>query len=136
MSYGVLRAVIYVSLLGPADVVVQEDRTVTVQLPPPQILDSKIDVNRSYVYDFQQGVLSPEAPELQTEAERQALRQILSSACESDILSQANERAELAVTKLIGAMDFEEVTVQTQMPDPAVNPCVGRSEPADSEQQP
>lgn len=125
VAYGEVRAGIDLSLLGPADVVVRDDRSVTVSLPAPQILDSKLDVNRSYVYDFQQGILSPEAPELQTEAERRALDQIMAGACQSNILTEANQRAELAITKLLGAMNFDEVTVKTQMPDPALNPCVG-----------
>ncbi len=134
VAYGEVRAGVDLGLLGPADVVVQDDRSVTVTLPPPQILDSKLDVNRSYVYDFQQGVLSPQAPELQTEAERQALEQIIAGACESDILGQANQRAELAITKLLEAMDFQEITVKTQMPEPTANPCAAGSEPMNSDQ--
>jgi hypothetical protein len=129
VAYGEVRAGIDLSLLGPADVVVQDDRSVTVTLPPPQILGSKLDVKRSYVYDFQQGILSPPAPELQTEAERQALDQIIAGACQSDILGQANQRAELAITKLLGVMNFEEITVKTQMPEAGANPCAGVSEP-------
>lgn len=134
VAYGEVRAGIDLSLLGPADVVVRDDRAVTVTLPPPQILDSKIDVNRSYVYDFQRGVLSPQAPELQTEAERQALDQIIAGACQSNILGEANQRAELAVTKLLGAMNFEHIAVKTRMPEPAVDPCAGISESVISEQ--
>lgn len=128
VAYGEVRAGVDLSLLGPADVMVQENRAVTVTLPPPQILDSKIDVNRSYVYDYQQGVLSPQAPELQTEAERQALDQIIAGACQSSILDQANERAELAIMKLLGVMDFGTIVVNTRLPDPAVDPCADVSE--------
>jgi hypothetical protein len=125
VAYGEVRAGIDLSLLGPADVTVQEDRSVTVTLPPPQILDSKIDVKRSYVYDFQQGILSPQAPELQTAAEREALDQIVAGACQSNILHEANERAELAITKLLDAMGFADVTVNTQTPGSTANPCAG-----------
>jgi hypothetical protein len=128
VAYGEVRAGIDLSLLGPADVVVADDHTVSMLLPPPRILDSKIDVSRSYVYHFQQGLLSPEAPDLQTEAERQALDQIIAGACQTDILEQANHRAELAITELLGAMDFDQITVTTQMPDPARNPCAGVSQ--------
>lgn len=125
VAYGEVRAGIDLSLLGPADVVVGNDRSVSLLLPPPQVLSSSIDVDRSYVYDFQQGLLSPEAPDLQSEAERQALDQIIAGACQSDILQQANRRAEIAITELLGAMEFDEVTVTTQIPDPASNPCAG-----------
>lgn len=125
VAYGEVRAGIDLSLLGPADVVVADNHTVSMLLPPPQILNSSIDVNRSYVYDFQQGLLSPEASDLQSEAERQALDQIIAGACQTDILQQANRRAELAITGLLEAMEFDEITVTTQMPDPARNPCAG-----------
>lgn len=129
VAYGEVRAGIDLSLLGPADVVVQQgEGIVTIVLPPPQIQDAKIDVGRSYVYDFQQGILSPEAPELQTAAERQALDQIIAGACQADVLNAANERAELAINQLLSTMDFAEITVNTQMPDPAVNPCSGVAE--------
>lgn len=127
VAYGEVQAGIDLSLLGPEDVVVQDSRAVTVTLPPPQILDSKLDADRSYVYDLQQGVLSPQAPELQTEAERRALDQIVAGACQSNVLIQANERAELAISKLLQALDFYEIAVRTQTPDPAANPCASVS---------
>lgn len=125
VAYGEVRAGVDLTLLGPADVVVDDNRTVSMLLPPPQMLDSKIDVNRSYVYDLQQGLLSPEAPDLQTEAERQALDQVIAGACQADILEQANRRAEVAMTGLLEAMEFEEITVTTQKPDPERDPCAG-----------
>ena len=123
VAYGEVRAGIDLSLLGPADVQVQDNLTATIKLPSPKILDSKIDVNRSYVYDYQQGIFSPQAPELQTEAERQALDQIIAGACDSNILADANEKAELAISKLLSAMGIKQITVLTQMPDDAANPC-------------
>ena len=130
VAYGEVEAGIDLSLLGPADVQVQDNMTATVTLPPPQILNSKIDVNRSYVYDFQSGLFSPQAPELQTAAERQALEQIIASACKSNILEEANERAKVAITHLLSAMKLKSITVKTQMPDPETNPCADVDEDA------
>jgi hypothetical protein len=130
VAYGEVKAGIDLSLIGPADIIVQDNQTVTVTLPPPQILDSKIDVHRSYVYDYQQGIFSPQAPELQTEAERRALEQIIAGACQSDILEEANFRAELAITRLLSAMNLKDITVTTQMPEPAANPCANVPENA------
>jgi hypothetical protein len=124
VAYGQVRAGVDLSELGPDDIQVQDGKAVVITLPPPRILDRKLDVERSYVYDFERGVLGPEAPQLQTEAERQALAQIVAGACESDILGEANRRAELAVRALLDAFGFEEITVLTQPPSPAENPCV------------
>lgn len=86
-------------------------------LPVPRILDSKIDVSRSTVYDYDRGFLGlgPDvAPELQAQAEQQALQKIFLTACNEGILTQANERARLVVTQLLSTAGYREVTVDTQ----------------------
>lgn len=123
VAYGQVRAGVDLSQLGPDGVQVRDQRAIVVRLPPPRILDRKLDVERSYVYDFERGILAPQASDLQTEAERRALEQILAGACESDILGEANRRAELAVGALLNALGFEEIRVLTQPPNPADNPC-------------
>jgi len=86
-------------------------------LPAPRILDSKIDVTRSTVYDYDRGFLGlgPDvAPELQAQAEQQALQKIFLTACNEGILTQANERARLVVTQLLSTSGYKDVTVDTQ----------------------
>jgi hypothetical protein len=53
------------------------NNTIQLRLPPPRILDSKIDVNRSSVYDYNRGFLGlgPDVgPQLQTLAQRETLK--------------------------------------------------------------
>jgi hypothetical protein len=119
IAYGEVRAGVDLSQIQPEDVQTTEN-TVTIQLPPPQILDSKIDVNRSEVYDYDRGFLDlgPDvAPQLQTLAQRQTLNEIVNTACEQGILTQANERAELTVTNLLANAGYDRVTVIRASPN-------------------
>lgn len=121
VAYGQVRAGVDLSQLTPEDVQVISD-TVIVRLPPPKILDRKIDVERSYVYDFERGLLGPEDPDMQSRAERIALEKITRTACETGILEEANRRAELAVGALLRAAGFREVEIVTTPPPPGACP--------------
>lgn len=120
IAYGEVRAGVDLKDLSPADVQVT-DKTIQLRLPPPRILDSKIDVNRSSVYDYNRGFLGlgPDvAPQLQTLAQRETLQKIQTAACDQGILKQANDRAELVVEKLLSTSGYKQVLVQTQAPAP------------------
>lgn len=123
IAYGEVRAGVDLGALAARDVEVSSD-TLRVRIPPPRILDSKIDVNRSQVYDYNRGFLNlgPDvAPKLQTLAEQAALRKIVAAGCANNVLEQANDRARLVVTQLLDTGKYKEVTVETQAPLP--NTC-------------
>lgn len=120
IAYGEVRAGVDLKDLSPADVQIT-DKTIQLQLPPPRILDSKIDVNRSSVYDYNRGFLGlgPDvAPQLQTIAQRETLKKIQTAACNQGILKQANDRAQLVVEKLLSTSGYKQVLVKTQAPAP------------------
>ena len=94
--------------------------TLTVKLPKPKLLDSKIDVGRSSVYDYNRGSLGlgPDvAPQLQSLAQKEALEKITTAACDKGILTQANDRAKLVIGQLLKVPAYKIVTVQVQAPD-------------------
>jgi hypothetical protein len=124
IAYGEVRAGVDLSQIGAENVEVISD-TIYVTLPPPQILDSKIDVNRSYIYDYDQGFLNlgPDAPELQSLAEQDALRKIIEGACAQGILEDANQRAETVVAQLLSVAGYAQVFVETQPPAPGACPA-------------
>lgn len=134
VAYGEVRAGVDLEDLEEADVTTTEEGTqITLTLPAPKIIDSKIDVARSDVYDYSRGFLNlgpDRGTELQTLAQREALKKITDAAkCEQDILSQANDRAELVVTQLLKGIGFDEVTIQSSpvtntgcKPKPTANP--------------
>ena len=120
IAYGEVRAGVDLKDLKADDVQIVND-TIQLKLPPPRILDSKIDVNRSSVYDYDRGFLGlgPDvAPQLQTLAQQETLKKIVSAACSQGVLAQANDRAELVVEKLLNTAGYKQVEVKTQSPPP------------------
>lgn len=117
VAYGEVRAGVDLEGLSVSDVTTSEtDKEIQLQLPAPKLIDTKIDVERSNVYDYSRGFfnLGPDrAPELQALAQKEALVKIEQAACEQDILGQASDRAELVVTQLLQSAGFENVRVET-----------------------
>ncbi|MBW4473122.1 MAG: DUF4230 domain-containing protein [Stenomitos rutilans HA7619-LM2] len=121
IAYGEVKAGIDLSSLTPDRVQIASD-TIRIQLPPPKLLDHKIDVSRSNVYDYNRGTLGlgPDvAPELQALAQQEALKKIVEAACTDRVLDKANDRAKLAVTQLLTTAGYQNVTVETQSPPSA-----------------
>lgn len=118
IAYGEVRAGVDLSDLKPENVQINGDTTI-LRLPPPQILDSKIDVSRSKVYDYDRGFLGlgPDAaPELQDLAQRQTLDRIVASACANGILQSASDRAEMTVNQLLMTAGYQKLIVENQPP--------------------
>lgn len=131
VAYGEVKAGIDLEALSTTDVTTTNSATdtgtqVKLVLPEPKLLDAKIDVERSNVYDYSRGLfnLGPDrAPELQTLAQREAQQKIRRAACEQGILNQANERADLVITQLLQAAGFTDVIVETTpSSDPTCQP--------------
>lgn len=121
LAYGEVRAGVDLSPLTRADIQIV-DNVLRLRLPPPRILDSKIDVNRSRVYDYDRGFLNlgPDvAPDLQEAAQRLTLQEIVAAACSQGVLQEANQRAQLAVGQLLATAGYQQVVVETQPPDPS-----------------
>jgi hypothetical protein len=98
--------------LGPEDVVVSTDGvTATVTLPPAQILVSRLDNNKTQVYDRDTGVLSKGDPNLESEARRVAEGRIVELACESGILKRAVADGERNIENLVRALGPDVVIV-------------------------
>jgi len=122
IAYGEVRAGVDLSALRPEDVQINgTDNTISIRLPPPQILDTKIDVTRSKIYDYDRGFLGlgPDvAPELQEFAEQETLAQIVATACTQGVLQSANERAKLTIGQLLSTAGYNTSMVETQSPLP------------------
>ncbi|HIK38577.1 MAG: DUF4230 domain-containing protein [Geminocystis sp.] len=115
LARGEVKAGIDLSQLQPQHLQVTGDR-ITIQLPPPQILDSKIDVNNSRVYHYDRGFLNlgpDNAPQLQALAQQHTLQKITVAACQQDILTQANEKAVTIVEQLLKNSGYNRVEVKT-----------------------
>lgn len=116
IARGEVRAGVDLSGLTAKDVQITGD-TVRLQLPAPKILDKKIDVTRSSVYDYNRGPLGlgPDvAPNLQKLAQEEALKKIQLAACADGILDKASDRAKLAVSQLIRISGIKQIVVEPQ----------------------
>lgn len=125
VAYGEVRAGVDLDKLEPADVTTgPEGSSIKLTLPPPEILDKKIDVTRSNVYDYNRGFLNlgpDRAPQLQSMAQKEAIARIESAAlCEQAILEQANERADLVITQLLTTAGFDNIVVETAPGDTSI----------------
>jgi hypothetical protein len=119
IAYGEVRAGVDLSQITAQDIQVGDQTSLRLTLPPPQILDSKLDLTRSTVYDYDRGFLGlgpDNAPSLQDQAQRQALAKIEAAACSQGLLLEANRRAQLTVEQLLATAGFPLVTVVTQPP--------------------
>ena len=120
---GEVRAGIDFARLTENDIQI-DDNSVQINLPAPQILDSKVDIENSRVYDYDRGFLNlgPDAGwELQTLAQEQTLERVVNSACKEGILLDANKKAEQTIAKLLVNIDRREIKVKTK--EPVNNTC-------------
>ncbi|HEY9690282.1 MAG TPA: DUF4230 domain-containing protein [Coleofasciculaceae cyanobacterium] len=123
IAYGEISAGIDLSKLKPEDVRPGADGKLEIRLPPPEILNRKIDVARSRVYDYDRGFLGlgpDSAPELMARAQEEALDRVTESACQRGLLTEANKRAATVVRQLLGASGpNDRATILIQEPSPA-----------------
>ena len=101
VAKGQVKAGIDLSQLTDGDVTIGIDK-IQIRLPPAVILDSKIDLNQSKVFDHQRTLLGPDVGvNLQEIAQREALVRMEMAACEKGLLLQANERAQVVINQLL-----------------------------------
>ena len=119
IAKGKIRAGVDLGELTKEDIKIDR-QTIEINLPTPEILDTKIDVNNSRVYDYDRGFLNlgPDvAPELQTLAQRNTLQEMVDAACEGGILNNANLKAKDSISLLLTNLGYSQVKVKTTLPD-------------------
>lgn len=90
------------------DIVVSPEGTVTVKLPPAEVLVVALDNQKSYIYDRDTGIIGMN-PALETEARRAAEQEILNAALEDGILEMAQRNAESYLRQFILSLGFNQV---------------------------
>jgi hypothetical protein len=100
------------SELRSEDIQMSEDgSSVTVTLPPTKVLVSRLDNERTQVYDRQTGFLTSGNPGLESEARRAAEQRIVERACETGLLRRAADEGERNMANLLQALGFQNVEV-------------------------
>lgn len=113
IARGEIRAGVDLSELTDDDIRINRHQ-IEIDLPTAKILDSKIDVNRSRVYDYDRGFLNlgPDvAPQLQTLAQRKTLLEIVNTACNEGILDSANIKAKETIRQLLSINGYNQVKI-------------------------
>ncbi|MEO8289280.1 MAG: DUF4230 domain-containing protein [Chloroflexota bacterium] len=114
VAHGEVVAGVDLSKLTAADITVMSD-TVTIRMPRAEVLYSKLDNSKTYVYDRQTGVFSSPDPNLETQIRQAAEQEILNTALEDGILDKASKNAEEVLRTLLSGLGYEEVRF-TQSP--------------------
>ncbi|MDQ3931026.1 MAG: DUF4230 domain-containing protein [Chloroflexota bacterium] len=108
VAHGEVVAGIDLSRLQPEDVTVVSG-TVTITMPKAEVLYTRLDNEKTYVYDRQTGIFSKPDPNLETEMRRVAEREILEAALEDGILDKATENAHTVLRTLVTGLGYEDV---------------------------
>jgi uncharacterized protein DUF4230 len=106
--HGEVLAGVDLSALQPSDVSVQ-GRTVSVRVPPAQILVTRLDNEKTRVYSRDTGLFSSPDPNLESEVRQQAEQELKQAALDGDILKSAEEHARTTVASLLKGFGFTQV---------------------------
>ncbi len=85
--------------------------TLTLNLPKPNILVSRLDSEKTRVYDRKQGLLTQGDKDLESEARAQAEQLIKSAACAGGILNEASNNARTQLSALFKTMGFTTIII-------------------------
>jgi hypothetical protein len=108
VAHGEVVAGLDLEKLGQADIQL-DGKIVTVKLPDAEILSTRLDNEKSYVYDRQTGILIRQDVQLETKARQAAEKEIYKTAIEDGILKQAQANAETYLDRLIRSLGYTDV---------------------------
>ncbi len=111
IAHGSVIAGFDMSKVSEENVKVDGD-TLRVNMPPPEILVTKLDSDQTRVYDRQQGLLTKGDRDLETEARSEAEKVIKDAACKGGILDEASKNARNQLTTLFKSLGFKTVIIE------------------------
>lgn len=96
----------------PSNAVDIQATVITVTLPKPQLLFTKLDNDKTKVYDRQQGILVIQPDKnLESQARVAAENAVQASACSEGILITASDTARKELTSLLKGLHFSNITI-------------------------
>jgi hypothetical protein len=96
--------------LKPSDIEIS-GRSVTVRLPQPQVFLTRIDSQKTRVFERSTGLFVTADPNLESETRARAEQQIRDEALRSGILDTARKNAAAALTTMLTGLGFEHIAV-------------------------
>lgn len=88
-----------------------DGNTLKITLPAPEILTSRLDNEKTRIYDRTQGFLTNGNKDLESTARLSAENSIRTAACEGGILQSASDNGRTQLTTLIKAFGYQTVVV-------------------------
>ena len=113
LVYGEVKAGFDLSKLTDKNIWVDGKR-VQLTLPPPEILSTAIDYERTRIVTYKKSFLVGNDPELEQETLKLAKKAIIKSALEGDVLEMARNYGRLYFENYLRSLGFEEVKVIVQ----------------------
>lgn len=84
--------------------------SVTITMPPAELLSVSLDNSKTRVYSRTTGLLVPADPNLESEVREKAEADLRQSALESGILTTAQGNARATLTTLLHSLGFQQIT--------------------------
>ncbi len=109
--YGEVIAGIDLAKLDESKITIQ-GRSIELEMPPAEVLSARIDNERTRVYSRETGLFTLPNRDLETEARREAERQIRKAALDGGILATATENGRTNLSGLLEAFGFEHVVLR------------------------
>lgn len=97
--------------IDPNDIDV-ENQTVRIVLPAPEILYSRIDNERTQVYERQTGLFVSPDPTLESRARQLAEEALVEWATERDIFEQAEQDGRVQIENFLRSLGFTDITIE------------------------
>ncbi len=115
VTHGEVTAGFDLSMLTEKDIETSSG-ALTIHLPAPHIISTRLDNDQTKVFDRRSGLLSKGDLNLESEARQQAETAITRAACDGKILDAANERGRQQLETLFHTAGFAEVQITTTPP--------------------
>jgi hypothetical protein len=110
LAYGEVAAGFDLAKMNESDIWVDGTR-IQVRLPPPEILYSRLDTERTRVIYYQKSLFMQRDISMEAKSREEAEKAIREAALESEILEQASRYGELFFSNWLRSMGFTEVQV-------------------------
>ena len=102
--------------LGPNDVLVSTDGRVTVIVPAAEVFVTRLDNEKSYVYERATGLFTKGDINLESQARQVAEDEIRNGALEDGILNIAQTTANAVIERLLRSLGFKDVVLVVATP--------------------
>lgn len=108
LAHGVVKGGIDLQRIKPGDVTVS-GKSISINLPPPELTDAYLDDTKSQVIDHTTGLLRTFDKDLEQTAREQAVADIRRAAINNGILNDATQRAQLELALFLNQAGYQEV---------------------------